>query len=82
VSKPTIKTGQEWEKAGNDRGRLAVRLRVVTDPDGAANPSVQVESKIEHSQFYEVVKWGRRRRLMCSALSNTPKGYRLMKEAP
>lgn len=79
MSKSPIKKGQEWEKVGNGRGSLAVRIRIVTDPDGCANPAVWVESRCG-ALFSE--RWGRHRRLMCSALSNTPKGYRLVKEAP
>lgn len=85
MSKPVIKKGQEWERAGGAWGRLMVRIRIATDPDGCANPSVEVETLLGEvrSMLLDssiMQRWGRRRRLMCSALSNTPKGYRLVKE--
>ena len=75
--KPTIKKGQEWEKTSGSGGWIVTRIRIVSGPDGCANPACLVQSALGGEGN---TQWGRLRRLMCSALSNTPKGYRLVKE--
>ena len=73
--KPAIKVGQEWERAGDGRGRIALRIRIVSGPHCGR---VDVETLIALAP----ARWGRKRSLLASAFSNTHKGYRLTKDVP
>jgi hypothetical protein len=76
MNKPTPKKGQKWEKyIRYSFAADTVRIRLAEEPRGGR---VQVETLLSVSPE----RWGRRRSLLVSALSNTPKGYRLVKDAP
>ena len=81
--KPTPKPGQEWERTHNDPSSPSsppTRIRIVEWTVGERSGRVSSRGTVE--SHLGGGRWGRRRQLLLSALSNTPKGYRLVKEAP
>lgn len=85
--KPQPQVGQEWVKRVRHvvRGRsgkfvkfTTTRIRIVDWRRSGNAPwnRGEVESLMPSGE------WGRRRSILLSALSNTPSGYNLVKEAP
>ena len=83
MSRPTPKPGQEWERSHNDPSSPSsalTRIRIVEWGVDARSGIVSRRGLVESHLGGE--RWGRRRSLLLAALSNTPKGYRLVKDVP
>lgn len=73
MTKPTIRVGQEWEKAHSDGWNSPpTRIRVLE----VGTNRHEVATVTEDGRLV------RKRSLVASAFSNTPSGYMLMKDAP
>lgn len=70
--KTTVRVGQEWEKKDTNRDS-DTRIRVLSPP---STTRVRVGTVTKDGRAV------RERYLLLSALSNTPKGYRLKKDVP
>jgi hypothetical protein len=68
TAKPKVEVGQEWEKTGPER--TVTRIRILEAPGGSR---VQVGTVADKGRVI------RKRSLLVSALTNTPKGWRLVK---
>jgi len=76
MTKPKIRPGQEWEKAHNDGpSSKPTRIRVL-EVNGSMRQYLVVGTVTPDGRVI------RRRPLLAYALSNTPSGYVLVKDAP
>lgn len=70
--KTTVRVGQEWMKKDTNRNS-DTRIRVLEAPSG---------SRVKVGTVTKDGRAVRHREILVSALSNTPKGYRLKKDVP
>jgi len=71
--KPKIRAGQEWEKREREPSPRVTRIRVLEAP---------FANRVKVGTMRPDGTTCRHRELLVSALSNTPSGYMLVKDAP
>jgi len=77
VKNPEVKAGQEWEKEHTDGVASGpYRIRVLEDLRHPQSKRVKVGTVAKDGRLI------REREILVSALSNTPSGYRLVKDTP